>query len=169
MKSYVKLRVENLKENEITRCGQHALDVSYGRIEIEQLDDQFNTYNVTISAYSNEFLEDTTRIFVQSCKSYCLFTDIKISIIEQYGCQGLRLSQEGNDHEIHIKCCLPSIKDILDIVKYLCYIILPIFALVGIYVFANTPVYENLKHYARSMMLSDSEKISVEYDRLVAE
>lgn len=169
MKSYVKLRVENLKENEITRCGQHALDVSYGRIEIEQLDDQFNTYNVTISAYSNEFLEDTVRIFVQSCKSYCLFTDIKISIIEQYGWQGLRLSQEDNDHEIHIKCCLPSIKDILDIVKCLCYIILPIAALVGICFFVNSSVYDGFKKYVCSMMLSDSEKIAAEYDRLVAE
>lgn len=169
MKSYIKLKVENLKENEITCCGQRALDISYGRIEIEQLDDQFNTYNVTISAYSNEFLEDTTRIFIQSCKSYCLFTDIKISIIEQHGCQDLRLSQEGNEHEIHIKCCLPRIKDILDNIKCLCYIILPIVAFVGIYVFANTPAYEDLKHYTCSMMLSDSEKIAAEYDRLVAE
>ena len=169
MKSYVKLRVENLKENEITRCGQHALDVSYGRIEIEQLDDQFNTYNVTISAYSNEFLEDTVRIFVQSCKSYCLFTDIKISIIEQYGWQGLRLSQEDNDHEIYTKYCLPSIKDLLYVIKCLCYIILPIVALVGICVFANTPTYEDFKRYICSMTLSDSEKIAAEYDRLIAE
>lgn len=169
MKSYVKLRVENLKENEITRCGQRALDISYGRIEIEQLDDQFNTYNVTISAYSNEFLEDTVRIFVQSCKSYCLFTDIKISIIEQYGCQDIRLSQDNDECKIHIKCCIPSIKDILDVVKCLCYIILPIVALVGICFFVNSSVYDGFKKYACSMMLSDSEKIAAEYDRLVSE
>jgi hypothetical protein len=168
MKSYVKLKVENLKENEIERCAEYTSDVSYSRIEIKQVNDH-TTYIVIISSYSKEFLEDTARTFIRACKSYCLFTDIKISIIEQHGWQGLSLSQEDNNHEIHIKCRLPSIKDILDNIKCLCYIILPIVAFVGIYVFANTPVYEDLKHYACSMMLSDSEKIAVEYDRLVAE
>ena len=172
MRSYIKLKVENLKDYEIEGCVKHTSDVSYCRIEIKQVNDH-TTWIVILSSYSKEFLEDATQTFIRSCNLYQLSTDVKISIIEQYRRRESKLSQGDSTSKTHskthIKWCLPSIKDILDVIKCIGYITIPIVALVGICFFVNSSAYKDFKKYACSMMLSDSEKIAAEYDRLVAE